>query len=95
MGLCGVPRAWQVMAELNWRSPWLMKQGLEVRMEGLGGLGIVIQGDGAGGTLDYQGKPWEEILHPPVSEAGDRRQYPLQWHRQEIFPGYRVKVGLL
>lgn len=59
-----------------------MKQGLEVRMEGLGGLGIVIQGDGAGGTLDYQGQPWEEVLHPPVSKAGDRRQCPLQWHRQ-------------
>lgn len=64
-------------------------------MEGLSGPGIVIWGDGAGGTLDYQGNPWEEILHPPVSEAGDRRQCPLQWDRQEIFPGYRVKVGLL
>ena len=64
-------------------------------MEGLGGLGIVMWGDGAGGPLDYQGNPWEEVLHPPVSEARDRRQCPLQWDRQEIFPGYRVKVGLL
>lgn len=72
-----------------------MKQGLEVRMEGLGVLGIVTQGDGTRETLDYQGKLWEEILHRQVSEAADRRQCPLQWHRQEIFPEYRVKVTLL
>lgn len=68
-GASGVPGVWQVMAELNSRSPWLMKQGLEVRMEGLAGLRIVIQGHGTGGTLDYEGKPWKEMLHPPVSKA--------------------------
>lgn len=30
----GVPGVWQVMEELNLGSPWLMMQGLEVRMEG-------------------------------------------------------------
>lgn len=69
VGPCGVPGGSQVRAELNRRSPWLLKQGLEVRMEDLGVLGIVTQGDGTGETPDYQGKLWEEILHPQVSEC--------------------------
>lgn len=72
-----------------------LEQALEVRMEGCGGLGIVVQGNGTGGMLGYQGKLWEEILHPQASEVGDRRRCPLQWHRWEIFPRYSIKVGLL
>lgn len=34
-GDSGVPGVWQVMEELNSGSPWLMKQGLEVRMGGV------------------------------------------------------------
>lgn len=27
MGPHGIPGAWQMMAEMNWKSPWLLKQG--------------------------------------------------------------------
>lgn len=53
-------------AELE--EPQLMKQGLEVRAKGP--WWAEIQGDGAGGILDYQGKTWEEIFAPPSVQGG-------------------------
>lgn len=68
-GDCGAPGVWQVIEEMNLRGPWLMKQGLELRMEALTGLRMVIQGHGTGVTLDFEGKPWKKMLHAPGSKA--------------------------